>query len=86
MEVMEEQTGQQKAMKVQLGKLEDQLKKLRLDLEAKQNSHQNAVLEKQERLHNDVNKIKSKEIRGDLSPRRKDEIENQRQQYAKLKA
>ena len=57
MEVMEEQNGQKKQMTLQLGKLEDNLKKLRLDLEAKQNTHQTAVLDKQEMLHYELNKM-----------------------------
>ena len=73
-------------MKLHLEKLEDNLKKLRLDLEARQSSHQTAVLDKQEVLHHEVNKMSSKQVRNDLSPRRRDDIESGRKNYSHLKS
>ena len=69
-------------MRDHLNKLENDLKKLKVNLEAKQGTHKTAVLDKQEMLQHQLNKLSSKELRVNLSPRRKDDMENQRSNYS----
>lgn len=78
-EVMSDQSSQQNQMKGQLSNLEKSLKMLRADLEAKQTAHKAAMLQKQEMLQQALNDLQPQ--KGGItsgSPRRKDEMTEQR--------
>ena len=77
--MLKEQDLQKSSMNDGLKSLEAHLKQLRDELDQKQTSHKNAMIDRQELLSQDLNKIKAPHGRGDVSPRRKEDLSNSRQ-------
>jgi chromosome segregation ATPase len=80
-EVMNDQNNQQSQMRAQLADLEKSLKMLKTDLEAKQSAHKTAMLQKQEMLQQTLNDLQPQKVSTGItsgSPRRKDEMTEQR--------